>query len=198
MAFPTKVVRRSNTQNRCIRQRRNQRRTRYHTCISAGGPSVAAGLIERQFRQRFFRYLILCVAVTAAGTSQRTTIDLSLASLEPSRSTLMFLCHVLGQVRFLNFHQQSRQRHVEVSEEVANSVDCLFEKGSRGLWTGIKELRAQYWKSEFLRKVLSNQRPEFEGIVFNEDVYQRSTTSWKEVQVHIKQKGGCKQVSGKV
>ena len=69
----------------------------------------------------------------------------------------------------LNFRQQSREKHVEVFEELANSVDCLLKKVEEvyGQVSKSLELPAnnQYWKSEVLRKVLSNQRPEFEGIV---------------------------------
>ena len=67
-----------------------------------------------------------------------------------------------GGSPILNFHQQSR---VEVFEEIANSVDCLLKKVDEALGQVSKSLELQYWKSEVLRKVLSNQRLEFEGIV---------------------------------
>ena len=68
----------------------------------------------------------------------------------------------------MNFRQQSREKHVEVFEELANSVDCLLKKVEEvyGQVSKSLELPAnnQYWKSEVLRKVLSNQHLEFEGI----------------------------------
>ena len=74
-----------------------------------------------------------------------------------------------GGSPILNCRQQSREKHVEVFEELANSVDCLLKKveGVYGQVSKSLELPAnnQYWKSEVLRKVLSNQHLEFEGIV---------------------------------
>ena len=72
----------------------------------------------------------------------------------------------------MNFRQQSRERHVEVFEGLANSGDCLLKKvdevyGQVRQVSKSLELPAnnQYWKSEVLRKVLSNQHLGFEGIV---------------------------------
>ena len=75
-----------------------------------------------------------------------------------------------GGSPILNFHQQSRQRRVEVFEEPANSVDCFLRKVQEvhGQVSKSLELPAnnQCWKSEVLRQVLSNQHLEFvEGIV---------------------------------
>ena len=59
----------------------------------------------------------------------------------------------------------------------------------------------QYWKSEVLRKVLSNQHLEFEGIV-NGCSMKMFTKGQQPVgkrfRLYVEQKGGCKQVSGKV
>ena len=58
---------------------------------------------------------------------------------------------------------------MEVFEELANSVDCLLKKVNEVYGQVSKSLEVpadnQYWKSEVLRKVLSNQHLEFEGIV---------------------------------
>ena len=65
--------------------------------------------------------------------------------------------------------ESSPGRNVEIFEELANSVDCLLKKVEEvhGEVSKILELPANnhYWKSEVLRKLLSNQRLEFEGIV---------------------------------
>ena len=96
-----------------------------------------------------------------------------------------------GGSPILNFRQQSRERHVEVFC-LLKKVDEVYGQVSKSL-----ELPAnnQYWKSEVWKKVLSNQRLEFEGIVNGcsmEDVYQKSTTSRKEVQVYVKPERSCK------
>ena len=74
-----------------------------------------------------------------------------------------------GGSPILNFRQQPREKHVEIFEELANSVDCLLKKVEEvhGEVSKSLELPANnhYWKSEVLRKVLSNQHLEFEGIV---------------------------------
>ena len=74
-----------------------------------------------------------------------------------------------GGSPILNFRQQSREKHVEIFEELANSDDCLLKKveEAHGEVSKSLELPANnhYWKSEVLRKVLSNQHLEFEGIV---------------------------------
>ena len=94
----------------------------------------------------------LLSSVWDAGSSQRSAVDLSLASVEP-RYIFTFLM----------------EKHVEIFEELANSVDCLLKKvvEVHGQVSKSLELPAnnQYWKSEVLKKVLSNQHLEFEGIV---------------------------------